>query len=399
MRVHLPDVASLRRHRRSLAEGDWAYVLRRKHVRPGNLVQPLRAGREVFPSMLQAIASAQSHVYLETYILRADRTGDEFKEALIERARAGIRVRLLYDSLGSFGLSSAYVAELRGAGVAAVEYHPLVPWRARWSLNRRDHQKILVVDDLVAFVGGTNIGDEYRPEEDGGGGWFDLHARVEGPVVLDLARIFRATWERSGGEELPEPRKGWRGTPGPMHTAEVQAISNAWLGRRWRMHRTYLHAIRRAKHSISVMNAYFIPDRRLRRAFGRAAERGVSVKVIVPSILDVRAVYYASRHLYGSLLQRGVRIFEWPDRMMHAKSGTIDSTWSTIGSYNLDRRSLLHNLEIGLVILDRRIGSEMQRQFDQDLASCREITLEEWGKRSAWEKALEWLFFQIRYWL
>jgi cardiolipin synthase len=147
------------------------------------------------------------------------------------------------------------------------------------------------------------------------------------------------------------------------------------------------------------MNSYFVPDRSLRRAFTRAVERGVSVRLIVPEALDVRAVYYASRHLYARLLRGGVRIFEWPDRMMHAKSGVIDGVWSTVGSYNLDRRSLSHNLEIGLVILDRRIGSELQKQFEVDLATCREITLEDWKKRSTWEKALEWAFYQVRYWL
>ena len=399
MRVHLPDVALLRRRRRGAADGDWRYVLRRKQVRPGNLVQPLRAGKEAFPAMLEAIAKAKSHVHLETYILRADKTGNEFKAALVERARAGVRVLLLYDSLGCLGLPVAYLDELREAGVRTVEYHPLVPWRARWSLNRRDHQKILVVDDEVAFTGGTNIGDEYRPEDDGGGGWFDLHVKVEGPVVLDFARIFLTTWERSGGEmPAPAPQR-WPGKPGPLHTANVQVISNAHLGGRWRMHRAYLHAIRQASSTISLMNAYFIPDRRLRREFARAAARGVSVRVILPVAFDVRAVYYASHHLYEGLLRRGVRIFEWPEKMMHAKSGVIDGAWSTIGSYNLDRRSLVHNLEIGVVTLDRRIGAEMQDQFEKDLAICREIKLEEWVKRSAWDKALEWLLYQFRYWL
>src|SRR5262245_27946155 len=399
MRVQLSDVPLFLRRRRRLADGDWIYLLRRKHVRPGSLVQPLRAGKEVFPAMLRAIAAAKSHVHLETYILRADRTGEEFKAALVERARAGVRVRLLYDSLGSFGLASSFLAELRDAGVLLREYHPLVPWRARWSLNRRDHQKILVVDDLVAFEGGTNIGDEYRPEEDGGGGWFDLHVRLEGPIVLDLAKIFSTTWERSGGEPIEPIATAWRGLPGPLHTANVQAISNAHLGSRWRMQRAYLHAIRRARSTISLMNAYFIPDRRLRRAFGRAVERGVSVRVIVPVSFDVRAVYWASHHLYEDLLRRGVRIFEWPDKMMHAKSGVIDGVWSTIGSYNLDRRSLVHNLEIGVVVLDRRIGAELQERFEHDLSICREIRLDEWRNRSAWEKALEWLFYQFRYWL
>jgi cardiolipin synthase len=399
MRVHLPDIPVLHRGGRREEGGDWSYVRRKKLVRAGNLVQPLRTGKEAFPAMLEAIGAARSHVHLETYILRGDRTGNKFKEALVERARAGIHVRLLYDSLGSFGLPSAFLGELKKAGVVAVAYHPLVPWRARWSVNRRDHQKILVVDDRVAFAGGVNLGDEARPIEDGGGGWYDVHARIEGPTVLDLARIFRRTWERSGGEPLPEPPSAWKGSPGPGQTAAVQAISNSGVRGRWQMHRAYFHAIRRAEKTISIMNAYFIPDLRLRRAFARATARGVSVRVIVPTDSDIKAVYFASHHLYARLMRHGVRIFEWPERMMHAKIGVIDGVWSTIGSYNLDRRSLLHNLEIGLVIVDRRIGGELQQDFENDLAKCREILPEEWQRRSAWEKSLEWLFYRFRYWL
>jgi cardiolipin synthase len=399
MRVHLPDVPFLPRHGRREDQGDWRYVRNKKLVRRGNFVQPLRSGKEGFPAMLEAIAKAKRHVYLETYILRSDRTGTEFQAALAERARAGVCIRVLYDSIGSFGIPGAFLAELKKNGAACVEYHPLMPWRAGFSLNRRDHQKILIVDDEVAFAGGLNIGDEGRPVEEGGGGWHDLHAKVEGPVVLDLARIFRQTWERAGGNPLPETRKTWAGKPGPEHVADVLAISNVDVRGRWRMYRAYLHSIREAKHTISVMNSYFIPDRRLRRGFARAAARGVSVRVIVPSISDVKAVTYASHFLYASLMRRGVRIFEWPERMMHAKAGIIDGVWSTIGSYNLDRRSLLHNLELALVIVDRKLGGQLEEQFEKDLANCREIDPVEWQKRSRWEKVLEWAFYQVRYWL
>ena len=405
MRVPHPDRPSVVAETDEVRAADpdarprWEYIRGRRKVRLGNLVRPLRTGKEAFPAMLDAIASARKHVFFEVYILRPDRTGEEFKAALVERAKAGVLVRLLYDSLGSFGLPGAFLADLRAAGVVAVEYHPLVPWRARWNLNRRDHQKILVVDDRIGFAGGVNIGDEARPVEDGGGGWHDAHAQVEGPVVLDLSRIFRRTWERAGGEPLPEMAHA-RALPadGPG-TCAVLAVSNSAVGGRWRLHRAYLHAIRHASRSICIMNAYFIPDRSLRRAFRRAVKRGVDVKVIVPSYTDVKAVYYASHHLYGRLMRAGVRIFEWPERMMHAKIAVIDGVWSTIGSYNLDRRSLLHNLEVGLVIVDRKIGDDLEKQFDADVVACKEILLEEWKRRSAWEKAMEWLFYQVRYWL
>jgi cardiolipin synthase len=317
--------------------------------------------------------------------------------AFIERAKAGVQVRLIYDSLGSFGLPSAYLEELQQAGVETLEFHPVAPWRPRWGLNRRDHQKILVVDDQVAFTGGINIGDEYAPLEQGGGGWHDMHVSVEGPAVFDFARLFRATWIKNGGAPFPEPTMPrFEGSP---HSALVQVISNARLRNRFQMRRAYLHAMRRSERRISLMNAYFIPERRVRRELVRAAQRGVAVRVIVPSTSDVSAVYWATRYLYSRLIGRGVRIFEWPERMMHAKSGVIDGVWSTIGSFNFDRRSLLHNLEVGLLVIDRGLGQELERQFEADLAGCQEVVPAEWERRSIWRKFLEWLFYQFRHWL
>lgn len=349
--------------------------------------------------MLEAISAARKHVHLETYILRADEVGQRFKAALIERAQAGVVVRLMYDSIGSFGLSSSFVAELENAGVIVVVYHPVAPWRPRWGWNRRDHQKILVVDDVVAFTGGINIGDEYTPVEEGGGGWYDMHARIEGPAVHDLARVFQKTWDSAGGPVFPRTRMTdfvpLRSSP----LSYVQVISNIGVFTRSRMRQAYLHAIHRAERTIRVMNAYFIPDIGLRHAFARAVRRGVAVTVIVPSTSDVPAVYYASRHLYARLMRGGVRIFEWPDRMMHAKVGTIDGVWSTIGTFNLDRRSFFHNLEVGLITIDRALAKGLEDQFDVDLANCREIMPGEWEKRSLWQKFLERLAYQFRYWL
>jgi len=338
-------------------------------------------------------------VHLEMYILRGDRIGTEFKLAMIERARSGVQVRLIYDSLGSFGLPAAYLSDLQQSGVETLEFHPVAPWRPRWGLNQRDHQKILVIDDRVGFTGGINIGDEYVPVEDGGGGWHDMHVRVEGPAVFDLALLFRRTWMKNGGAALPEPTMPRVDAEARSHTALVEVISNARLRTRFQMRRAYLHAVRRAEHRISIMNAYFIPERRLRREFVRAAQRGVEVKLIVPGSIDITAVYFATRFLYARLLRGGVRIFEWQERMMHAKCAVIDGVWSTIGSYNLDRRSLLHNLEVGVIMIDRGVGEMLDAQFESDLARCREVSLGTWERRPRWHRLLEWFFFQFRYWL
>ena len=376
------------------------YLTRPERIRPWNRVRPLFGGEQAYPEMLAAIRSAKEHIHLEIYILADDQVGRLFQAALIERAQAGVAVRLLYDSLGCFGLGESFLGPLRAAGVRILEFAPILPWRRRFGLNRRDHQKILVVDDRLAFTGGLNLSEDYVPLEQGGGGWYDVHARIEGPAVHDLAALFRRTWVKHGGDRFQEPAMPPPALPqGGASAPGVQVISNVVMRSRSHMRHAYLRAIRRADRTISLMNAYFIPDRGLRRAFARAARRGVVVRVIVPSTSDVQAVRYASRFLYARLMRTGVRIFEWPGRMMHAKCGVIDEVWSTIGSYNLDRRSFLHNLEVAVVVVDGAVGEELQVAFEEELKRCREVIPGEWEKRSVWEKAKEWAFYQLRYWL
>jgi cardiolipin synthase len=411
-----------------VANAALAYVRQPELLVEGNRVELLRRGEQAYPAMLAAIASATSHVHLETYILRSDKTGLLFQAAMIERARAGVRVRLLYDAGGSLNLiSDEYLTQLADAGIEIVEFHPITPWRrkwllrlrgsrdrkaelrglpaprhggtepAHWSINRRDHQKILVVDDRVAFTGGLNIGDEYAPAPEGGD-WHDLHARVEGPAVLGLARIFWRSWILGEGEPFDPPHSPKLATaelrPMLAHTCE-----NFGLRERSRMNQAYRHAIRNARAAISITNAYFIPTRRLGTTLRNAARRGVDVRVIVPANSDVKLVGYASRYLYSRLLRAGVRIFEYPERMMHAKAGVIDGTWATIGSFNLDRRSVIHNLEAGLVILDCDFAAALERQFAADVAICREVVLAEWNKRPYTQRLLEWFAHLFAYWL
>jgi cardiolipin synthase A/B len=390
----------LRRARIKLFERYLRYLTRPERIHPWNRVQPLFGGVQTYARMLEAIRGARKFVHLEIYILREDRIGLEFRDALIERARAGVTVRLLYDSFGSFALGESYLAPLREAGAKVLAYAPLLPWRSHFGVNRRDHQKILVVDDEVAFTGGINICLDYVTLAEGGGDWYDVHARIEGPAVHDLAVLFRKTWQKRGGDPVPVPGKSQPALPKEGISAPgVQVISNVMMRSRSHMRHAYLRAIRRADETISLMNAYFIPDRGLRRAFARAARRGVSVRVIVPSTTDVQAVRYASHHLYGRLMRSGVRIFEWPGAMMHAKCGVIDGVWSTIGSYNLDRRSLKHNLEVALVVIDSTVGAELGAEFEAQIARCQEVLPAEWEQRSWWQKLKELFFYQLRYWL
>ena len=392
-----PLALTLPRHLEQ-AIGDMSYALHPRSFTPGNRITLLRSGGETYPAMLEAIGAARRHVHLETYIYQSDRTGRRFAEALMERARAGVTVRLLIDAVGSLDMSDDLVRELKAAGVKVGTFRPFT-WKGGLGFNRRDHRKILIVDGKTGFTGGLNIGDEYDAVEQGGGGWHDIHARIEGPAVAEMTRLFRRTWLAAGGDAYPIVEEDAAESVVTESTALAVALGNEERRRRANIRRSYLHAMRRARESIQIMNAYFIPDRGIRRVMANAVRRGVRVTVIVPARSDLKSVMYASQHVFARLLRAGVRIFEWPERMMHAKTAVVDAVWATIGSYNLDARSLFHNLEVVLCIVDRAFAAGLGAQLDHDAAQCREVLLDEWKRRPWWRKVCEWFFYQFRHWL
>ena len=380
-------LAAIARYARSL------YRLRR-----GNQVALLRTGGETFPAMLAAIASARRSIVFETYIWEDDRTGRRFADALIARVGAGVEVRVIYDAIGGFGLGDEFVERMRASGVAIIEYHPVAPWRARFNLTRRDHRKILVVDDEVGFTGGINIGDEYATVAEGGHGWHDIHCELRGPVVIDLARLFRRLWIAEGGAPYPAPAEpaedGSR-----AGTIAARVVDNNKRKRRGAIRKAYATAFAAARRTIWLENAYFLPDRGLRRVLYKAVARGVDVAVIVPGRNDVQAVRYAGLYAYRRLIARGIKIYRWRGPMMHAKSAVVDGVWSCIGSYNLDSRSLRYNLEVVVEIIDDQFGAIMERQFADDLPRCESYELSSWTELPWWRRLLAWMAFRIRNWL
>jgi cardiolipin synthase len=362
--------------------------------RPGCAVVVLRDGGETYPAMLAALAAAQHSICFETYILAADRTGDRFKEVLIERARAGVKVRLIYDAVGSFGLPDSWVDELRAAGCAVIDFNPIAPWRRRFRLSHRDHRKIVVVDDRVGFTGGLNIADDYASVEDGGVGWHDMHCRVTGPIVLDLSRMFRRTWRRAGGAHYPPPVA--QPPDGPIGASYVRLLDNTLRRQRTTVRRAYLHVIRAARRSVLIQNAYFLPDRGLRRALTKAVARGVDVRVMVPGRSDVRMIEWAGLYVLRRLARRGVKIFRWRGIMMHAKTATVDAAWSTIGSYNFDAQSRFNNLEVTVEILDETTGQSLTSTFESDMTHADPFDEQVWLRLPWWRKALAWIGYRLR---
>jgi cardiolipin synthase len=357
----------------------------------GNVVVALEDGKAAYASMLQAMRSARQHIHMEMYIFEADETGKRFAEAMKERVRAGVRVRLIYDAVGCIGTPKEFFTDLADHGVQVVVYNPVSAKNilgSAESVQNRDHRKLLIVDGRVAFLGGINISNVYGSGSGSSGGdvpfedrpWRDLQVRLEGPVVIDLQHAFQAQWEKWRKEPLKDtalyPDVG---APG-KHLVRAIAASPSSKG----LNPSYvalISAIESAEKEVSITNAYFVPHPQLLKALQDAARRGVQVKLVLPSKTDNAVVYHAGRSFYSDLLEAGVRIFERKRRLLHAKSAVIDGVWSTIGSTNLDWRSLAYNDELNAVVLGPEFAAQMQGIFARDVSNSEEITLEKWRAR------------------
>jgi len=360
----------------------------------GNRVSVITDGDEFFDSIISSIEKAKKSINLETYIFSSDSVGWLVAEKLAEKAEQGLEVNVIYDSFGSMTASGLMFDMMRKAGVEIIEYHPFVPWRRYWNISFRDHRKILVIDGNIAFIGGINIGKEYAGEKYEGDRWRDTHVKIDGPAVTDIQFYFMENWYRNGGALL----NGRLYFPELPEVGELLLMILCTRSRKKvkPVYESYISAIRNARHSIYITNAYFIPDGRIYRSLVRAAERGVDVRLLLPGKSDIPFVKYASRYLYKRYMKKGIRIFEYQDSILHAKTAVIDGVWSTIGSSNLDRRSFRRNLEMNAVVLDQGFGDLMEEIFLKDIKKSREITLQLFRKRSIIEFFLEWLCYRFR---
>ncbi len=387
----LPRVPKLLKRRPRPGSGDFSWDY--DDYVAGNALSLYVRGKALYPAMAAAICATRETVHLETYIFGDDQTGRAFAELLAARARAGVRVRVIYDSIGSLDLDPTLVTLMRNSGVQLLEYHPGAPWRPRWAWNKRDHRKLLVCDGRAAFVGGMNLSDEHAPADHGGGDWRDANVRIEGPAALAFDLLFREVWSGETGRWF-EPSPAAADARGP---ALVKVAANQEFLKRFVIREAYVNALRAARSEVSIANAYFIPGMRIRRTLAQAARRGVSVRVMVPGRSDSAAVWHAMRAQYDGLLSRGVRIFEWQGPMMHAKAVVVDRTWCSIGTFNLDHRSLQHNLEVNANVLDGRLAAELADQFELGLKGSREITLADWRRRPWMDRARERLCASFDY--
>mgnify|MGYP002628844393 CR=1 FL=1 len=368
----------------------------------GNQVTLLHDPETCLPAMLDAIEDATREVLVEMYWFASDRTGWEFAEALCDRARAGVRVQVIYDAVGSITADDQMFQRMRRAGCHVAEYNPVAPWRARFRLgllNNRDHRKMVVVDGQVALVGGVNLGDEWAAKGAGGKGFRDDVIKIAGPAAQRLQDVFQVTWsELTGMDANGHPRGNSPSLPHPSNKSGslVRVLANHYRDERKAIRRDYLGRIQEAKRYLYITNSYFIPDRKVRQSLMAAARRGVDVRVLMPETSDVPAVDFASRWLWGGLLEGGVRLYRFKGPVLHAKSAVSDDRWTTVGSFNLDNRSWRTNLELNIVIIDEALAHSMVARFMADLDLSDEVDATVHGRRRVWLRLLDWLFFLLR---
>jgi len=357
-------------------------------LRYGHAVRVLRDGGLAFPAMLAGIRAAKHSVSFENFIMADDGTGRDFASGLEQARRRGARVRVLYDPVGTLLVRGGSVARrLKDAEIEARPFRPLSPL-APWSwlrLRHRDHRKLLVCDDLVAFVGGICIADHWAPSDRGGAGWRDTAVSIRGPAVADFQGAFERMWSRARQERPPAAAR--RRPPQEKGEAAVVAVADR-PGLR-RVAAIYQWLADHAEESIELTDAYFVAPREVLDALIRAARRGIRVRLLLPGRNNHPVAGLAARRIYQPLLDAGAEIYEWTGVMLHAKTAVVDGFVTLVGSSNLDPLSLHRNYEMNALVADPATGTAMRDLFASDLENAAPVHSDEWRRRPLKARAAE----------
>lgn len=354
----------------------------------GNKVEVLVNGNQIFPAMLAAIRSAKESITFETYIYWSESIGREFSDALAERARAGVKVHLMLDFMGSMKMEDSLLQEMKDAGVQVQRYHKPVWWKIA-RLNNRTHRKLLVVDGKIGFTGGVGIADQWRGNAEDENHWRDNHYRIEGPVVGQIQAVFTDNWTKATGMVLDGPEYFPALVPSGNHPAQM--FSSSPTGGSESMHLMYLMAITAARKTIDLSASYFVPDDLTIRTLIAAARRGVRVRLITPGkIIDSDLVKAASRERWPELMAAGVQISEYNPTMYHVKCLVVDSLLVSVGSTNFDNRSFSINDEANLNVMDEEFARIHEELFEADWARATPVTPEKFAKRPWWQRLSTW---------
>jgi cardiolipin synthase len=360
----------------------------------GNRITALHNGDAIFPAMLEAVAAARHSVTFETFIYWSGDVGRAFADAFAERARAGVRVHVTVDWVGSLKMDEALFTRMEHAGVLIRHYRPL-RWYNLGRMNNRSHRKLLVIDGRVGFTGGVGIADTWTGHAQDPDHWRDTHYRVEGPVVAQLQAAYTDNWIKMTGEVLSG--QAYFPPLAPVGESPAQMFLASPAGGGESMHLMYLMTIAAAEHTIDLAASYFVPDDLLVQALVSACERGVKVRILVPGPhTDSQSVRVASKRVWGALLAAGAEIFIYLPTMLHTKLLVVDGLMVSVGSTNPDLRSFRLNDEASLNIFDRDFATAMTDVFVADLVPTEQYTLEQWQQRPWRERFAELILVPIK---
>lgn len=347
-------------------------------VSENNRITAFHDGKEAFDSILDALSQAKHHIHLEFYIVRDDEIGRRIQQVLIQKAREGVQVRVIYDGMGSRRLKKAFIAEMKQAGIEITAFLPVYfPWFTS-RINFRNHRKIIVIDGTVGFTGGLNIGDEYLGKGPLGY-WRDTLLRIEGDAVYYLQFIFLKDWYVAYNRYIHEPEYFplQRSCGNQLVQIAASGPDSDWEAI-WQAH---FSLIASARQKIYLVSPYLIPDESILMGLKTAALSGLDVRIMLPSKPEYYIVYYATRSYYEELLRAGVRIYAYNKGFIHAKIILADGEVASVGTANLDMRSFQYNFEVNALIYDKKVANDLETVFYRDIADCEEITLDTYLRR------------------
>jgi cardiolipin synthase len=338
-----------------------------------NDVEILLNGEYTFRAIEKALCNATDYIHMEYFSVASDELGTEIKNLLIGRSKSGVKVRVLYDAVGSWHVGRGFLKELQNAGVEIYPFMPMAFARFRSSINHRDHRKIIVVDGRVGFLGGLNIGDMYMGKDPKMGNWRDTHIQITGEAVRELNRAFLSHWGQCTAKYM-DYHRFFYAPAGEMEDTPLTIATSGPDGDFRAIADGYFHMIVSAQKRIWITTPYLVPGTAISAALSVAAKSGVDVRIIIPSKADHTLVFWASQFNVDQLLRSGVRIFSYQDGFIHAKTAVMDGSVVSVGTTNLDLRSLEINYEIQAFIRSQDVAGKFERSFLDDLKKCEEET-------------------------
>lgn len=362
-------------------------------ITDGNQVKLLKSGREKFDDMFAEIMKAKHHVHLEYFNFRNDSIANELFNILAKKAAEGVEVRALFDDFGNMSnnqpLKNSHLKKLRRQGISIYRFDPIrFPYINH--VLKRDHRKIVVVDGKVAYMGGMNVADYYINGTEVVGKWRDMHMRVEGPAVSELQKIFLDMWKVVTKENLMQ-EPAYFPEPVSVRDSVEMAIVDRYPGRTPELIRhAYVSSINAAEHKIQLINPYFVPTHSIKKALKKAIDRGIEIEIMISSKSDIPFTPDASLYFAYKLVKRGAKVYLYNGGFHHSKIMMVDDSFCTLGSANLNSRSLRYDYEVNAFMFNEEVTDELIQMFEDDKLSSTPLTKEVWKQRTPWKRFVGW---------